>query len=71
MLKGKKAVSFPGFEKDLAGAEILSGQVCEDGNIITANGPGAGLPFAFALAAKLKGNQRAEEIRANMQVPQI
>lgn len=67
LLKGRQAVCFPGFEPDLKGATLAEGFLCEDGNIITAKGPGVALEFGFALAAKLKGMQIAETVRASMQ----
>lgn len=49
MLKGVNATCYPGFEKELDGAEI-SGEYCvTDGNIITAKGAGASFEFAFAI----------------------
>lgn len=48
LLNGKNATCYPGFEGYLKGAVIGKG-VCVDGNIITANGAGAALPFAYAI----------------------
>ena len=50
ILKGKKAVCYPGFENALLGAEITNSPVVKDGNIITANGMGSALAFSLALA---------------------
>ena len=45
----KKATCFPGFEAELVGATV-TGEVCvSDGNITTANGMEAALPFAKEL----------------------
>ena len=68
LLRGKRAVVSPGYEKELEGAAVMSDSVCEDGNIITANGPGASIAFGLALAAKLKGEKAACEVGARMQV---
>ena len=38
LLKGKKATCFPGFEKDLVGADACSDLVVIDGKFITGNG---------------------------------
>ncbi|HEX3025630.1 MAG TPA: DJ-1 family glyoxalase III [Clostridia bacterium] len=65
-LKGKKAVCYPGYEKDLEGARVLKTATCEDGNIITANGPGAAMEFGILLASKLKGTGRSSQIRNSM-----
>lgn len=68
LLKGKKAVVFPGNEEALIGATVLHDPVCVDGNIITAIGAGASIPFGLALVEKLKGKQTAAEVAARMQV---
>ena len=50
LLIEKKATCFPGFEGELVGATVC-GEVCvSDGNITTANGMEAALPFAKELA---------------------
>lgn len=67
LLKGRKAVCYPGYEKELIGAEIVGTLVCEDDNYITAKGPGAALEFGFALASKLKGMHKAGQIKSSMQ----
>ena len=67
MLSGKKATCFPGFEKYLYGAECVADKVVKDGNIITAKGAGAAAEFGFEIAAVLKGREKAEEIKAQMQ----
>jgi protein deglycase len=56
LLRGKKAVCYPGYEKDLVGASVMSSQVCEDGQIITGNGPGAAFAFGLLLASRLGGD---------------
>lgn len=67
LLKGKKAVCFPGFEDFLEGAEIVSNLAVQDGNIITAKGPGAAIEFGLALAEILAGKPKAEKVRASLQ----
>lgn len=68
LLRGKKAVVYPGCEAQLKGAEICNTSVCEDGNIITANGPGASTAFGLHLAARLKGIDTAHRVASEMQV---
>lgn len=63
-LRGKEAVAYPGYEKDLDGAKIGKG-VCRDGNIITAQGAGVALPFAFAILQAFGGD--ADAMRRAMQ----
>lgn len=63
LLNGKKAVCYPGFEKDLIGAEIQLSSVCLDSNIITARGVGAAIEFALELIKCLKNRALADEIK--------
>ena len=67
LLSGKKAVCFPGFEKDLEGAETAESGVAEDGKIITAKGAGVCIEFALKLVEKLVSAEKAEEIRKGIQ----
>ncbi len=52
ILRGRKAVCYQGFEAQLEGAEIGTGAVAVDGNIITARGAGVAMQFALALVEK-------------------
>ncbi len=49
LLNGKKATCFPGFEKELTGAEIIDADVVTDGQITTGRGMEYSLPFAKEL----------------------
>lgn len=69
LLRGKKAVCFPGFEADLHGAEISDDLVCRDGEIITARGMGCAVDFGIAVAAALIGEEKAAAIKAALQCP--
>lgn len=62
LLKGKKAVCYPGFEERLTGAEVLQVPFVTDGNITTSRGMGTAIPFALELTARLVGKEKAEEI---------
>ena len=62
-LKGKKAICFPGFEKELEGAIIADSRVVRDGNVITAAGMGVALELGLALVAALKGKEAADDLR--------
>ncbi len=62
LLKGKKAICYPGFEQFLEGAEIVRQQVVVDGNIITGRGPGAAIDFALTLVEILEGKAKREEL---------
>ena len=67
ILEGKKATCFPGFEKYLFGADILSDKVVTDGKIITGKGPGAAAEFGFELVKALKDTSTADELAKAMQ----
>lgn len=68
LLKGKKAVCFPGFEEYLEGAEIEQNMgVVKDGNIITGKGMGVVLEFGLALVECLKGKEKSESIKKSIQ----
>lgn len=67
LLKGKEAICFPGFEKDLEGAVISKEPVAADGKFITAKGAGVAVDFALTLTAKLVSEAKAEEIRKGIQ----
>ncbi|KAA6340642.1 putative cysteine protease YraA [termite gut metagenome] len=62
LLKGKKAVCYPGFEKYLEGAELTGEQVAKDGNMITGKGPGATVEFALTIIEMIAGKDKAEEL---------
>ena len=62
ILKGKRAVCYPGFEDRLQGAVVTENPVEVDGNITTSRGMGTAIPFALAMIARLKGEEEAEKI---------
>lgn len=62
-LKGRKATSYPGFEKDLHGAEIVEDAAVVDGHVITSRGLGTAIEFASTLIALLKGDETAQRIK--------
>ncbi len=67
LLKGKEAIAYPGFEKDLEGAEISKKHVVCDGNIITAKGAGVAVDFGLEIVSYLSGAEKADEIRKAIQ----
>lgn len=69
LLKGKKAVCFPGFEKELEGALIQNTAVCTDGNIITAAGMGSAVVFALEIVRCILGDRKAAAIGESLQCP--
>ncbi|MGN1088926.1 MAG: DJ-1 family glyoxalase III [Huintestinicola sp.] len=66
LLKGKKAVCYPGFETALEGSEMPDVPAVRDGNIITARGAGAALEFSYELLCALKDNETADKISDNI-----
>ena len=68
ILKGKEAICYPGFEKELEGAIISEDYVVCDDNIITAKGAGVAVEFGLEIAAQLKGRDSSEKIRAAIQM---
>lgn len=67
LLQGKKATCYPGFEKELKGAELSADSVCRDGNLITAKGAGVALDFGFCIAEALCGADASKKIHDAMQ----
>jgi 4-methyl-5(b-hydroxyethyl)-thiazole monophosphate biosynthesis len=49
ILKGKKAVCYPGVESKLTGANVTDQAVVTDGNIITSRGIGTSIAFALEI----------------------
>lgn len=60
ILKGKKAVCYPGMEEKLTGAEVLYEETVQAGNIITSRGMGTAIPFALKLTEYLVDQQKAD-----------
>lgn len=61
IVKGKKVCCYPGFEEDMAGAQISFENVCISDNVITSRGMGCAIDFALAIITVLCGNEVAEE----------
>ena len=60
---GHSATCYPGFEKDMVDANIVSDAACvTDGMLITGTSAGCALPFGLALVEALKGKVCAEKI---------
>ncbi len=67
LLEGKKATCYPGFEKDLYGADATGSFVEVDGNFITGKGAGVAIDFALEIVAYLKDRKLADSIKASIQ----
>lgn len=68
ILDGKQAVCYPGFEKYLKGAEVLTIPVAESGNITTGRGPGVAIQFALKIVAKTVSVEKSELLASQMLV---
>ncbi len=60
IVKGKKAICYPGYEDTLEGAVIADTGVAVDGNVVTANGMSSSLDFALTLLSLV--SDKAEKI---------
>ena len=68
LLKGKRAICFPGWEEKLEGAQIEEGaKAVVDGNVITSRGMGTAVEFSLALVKELKDRETAEKLAASIQ----
>lgn len=68
LLMGKMATCFPGYEKELFGAQYTASAVQVDDNIITSRGAGVAFEFALSIVEKWKGIEFASQLAAKMQV---
>lgn len=62
VLKGKKACCYPGFEKELFGAEISNDDVTVDGKVVTSRGPATAMALAVKLAEIMTDKTTAEKV---------
>ncbi len=67
MLIGKKAISYPGFEDRLIGAEVVDAPAVTDGTTVTGKGAGTAIDFALTIVAVLRGKDEAEKVKEAMQ----
>ncbi len=67
ILEGKRACCYPGYEKELLGAQVITEcKTVTDGNIITGRGAGTAIDFALAIITELKGKQEAERLATSI-----
>jgi 4-methyl-5(b-hydroxyethyl)-thiazole monophosphate biosynthesis len=71
ILRGKKAVCYPGMESWLEGAVIGEDIVVTDGHITTSKGPATAMFFALTLVEILKGKDVAKTVGDKFLVPLI
>lgn len=61
-LQGRRACCYPGFEGQLAGAEVTLEQVEVSGHITTSRGMGTAIPLGLAIVERFCGSRKAEEL---------
>jgi 4-methyl-5(b-hydroxyethyl)-thiazole monophosphate biosynthesis len=69
LLKGRRAVCFPGLENELAGSVQREGfppDVVTDGPVTTSRGPATALPFALELLAILSSKEASDRVARDM-----
>ena len=69
MLRGRKAVCYPGMEEHLTGAEALTVPAVTDGPVTTARGVGAAIDFALELIRLLNGEEKAASVKEEIVYP--
>jgi 4-methyl-5(b-hydroxyethyl)-thiazole monophosphate biosynthesis len=62
LLEEKTACCYPGFEKELTGANVTTNSCETDGNIITSRGMGCAIDFSLKIIEKLENGDKASEI---------
>lgn len=63
ILNGKRATCYPGFEKELLGADTVNEGVVRDGNIITGRAMGSSHDFALEITEALCGKEMREKLK--------
>lgn len=66
ILKGKNAVCFPGFEKELTGATVVEGLACGDCNVVTGKSMGGAMDFALTIYEKLCGRESRKKLERSL-----
>jgi len=67
LLINKTATCFPGYEKELTGANVIKSPAVRDGNIITSCGAGAAFEFGFEVLAYLTDKSTSDGLKQQMQ----
>ncbi len=70
LLKDKRAICYPGYEKELIGAKVVNEAVVIDGNVITSKGMGTAIDFSLAIIECLIGEAEARKIAKAIQYDQ-
>lgn len=63
ILEGKRAVCYPGFEKELIGATVMTDGCVRDGKIITARAMGKSHDFALEIIEAICGKEIRQKLK--------
>ena len=66
ILDGIKATCYPGFETELTGAQYTAAICQQDGQFITACGPGAAMEFGYTITQAMGETDQAATLRQGM-----
>jgi len=66
LIEGRRITSHPGVREELKDEKISDERVVIDGNLVTSQGPGTALEFAFRLVAILFGEEKAREVNSGV-----
>lgn len=66
LLKGRKAVCYKGFEKELEGALVSENPVVADRNIVTSRGAGTAVNFGLKLIEVLDSKDLSDRIKSSI-----
>ncbi|MFQ5480536.1 MAG: DJ-1 family glyoxalase III [Thermodesulfobacteriota bacterium] len=66
LTKGRTITSHPGVHEELKNENLSEERVVVDNNIITSQGPGTAIEFAFCLVTILFGREKTEEVNAGV-----
>lgn len=64
--KDRRVTSHPGVRAEIIAAVVSDERVVVDGNVITSQGPGTAIEFAFRLVEELFGPGKAQEVNAKV-----
>jgi protein deglycase len=66
VLDARRATAHPAVREDLAGLQIVNDRVVVSDRVITSQGPGTAIEFAFALIERLVGAEKVREVNAGV-----
>lgn len=66
LTEGRRLTSHPGVRAKLKGAILSDERVVVDGNLVTSQGPGTAIEFAFCLVTILFGGEKAAEVNSGV-----